>query len=1773
MPGVQPSALKTPSPEQLQSITFFNALGQPTGGGGLDFLAPAGANTKSVDSSTQSRYKQLVNKRRPLSASLGIIPSRSLNVPPASSSTDLLPPTSVESSTTVDSPLLQEPSISSLLSLLTPKSSSTPTTPKTQIISTSSSGNLNSKSQSIPSTLKSSPVHVHSTLHENPVPLKSESAYSNVQPLDQTSTPDAGTLGLSLVQKLLNLTSETLSPSPQKQLSSYKPELTETHSADDVSSHSESVVSEAKVVGEFSVPYESEISETKSTDGISTSLKPEVPETKLAGELSAPCEPKRLETKTTSTPAAENSNSVVQTGDADDLENIKSNFEGTATPNGSGHVSASVTSPFPSNVSNFVSDVTYHPLEGTHLIPSHQYPKTIDNNIPSSEETKASVLPFIQSSSLPGGISDGLCDDPKSSLTTENLSHSETEILNLDNQTSHAIDQLEGSYKTVAKVTTSNQIKGTISTFESESQVITNKESVISQAETKSIQHQAESPSTLSQQSVEHPPLQPITSPIETQSTNFPTALNQNSDHSCRSLQDNYQYTGNQFSYQYQALSGVSTPPVPTSSVSANILANAALNNSQSSSSQHLPFVSQESHTPTLNPLIPPSATGTQSSPNPYRVRSSQPRVSSPLQYTNSPLYNPQQFFVPVVQNSVSSSYPQPTSREFDSGASQFSSSNSQPTFFPPASHQSSFPTQPSPTPQSVPNPTPPPAKQLSAIPQPNICSIHAKPPSDQVNSFLISNPPPLFTSPQQLTSSAYPSATPPLIPIPAPPPAAPQPTSSQPSFNRYSIHAKPPSRGGVNANQYHPNAGQLPPICPPSSQSTYFPVQPSPTPPSTPVPTPPPVQQTVSLQASLNKSSIHSKPPSNDVINASKFPPSTSQPPLTFSSTTQQPSIPAQPSPTPPLISAPTPSVANPPVKQTVSSQPSSNKYSIHGTSSANDLSGASKLPLNTAHPPLTCTTIPQRPFPGESFSRPPQLPVQPSPTPPLIPVPTPPPAVQQKGAPQSLNRHSTHAQPTPFFSPNIQQTSHPSQPPSTPPSTPVLGPPPLAQGTGTSQASANRYSIHARPAHLRNPYKVFSPSASQSSPNFSHPQPPSTLSPYLITPESSSDSFSSVPLTSETSFGLSDNLSSGQREHQPPPLPTSPPLVPTFATPQQIQENIQKSFPAQGTVTSPSYPPSQSSNVLEPIVSGTSGSFAIEKPNQLPPSVDIPLANNSQASGTLILPQSSQGSSSVHLNAATPPNTVPTISSSLHPPSGIPLGSAQGYRLGKQKPKYAQVPDLVVSPYSPLYSPVVLSSNEPAASSPEVSPYQTQECFVPSENFAYPNSEFSSPLYANLAQQGSNVASAVGGYQPVYCHWFFRKEIESKAVWKPFSLIDSAALEDAFNSSATNADTIISTDGGRYDVHILQRERIAVYWEEKKQTEVRRCSWFYKGPLDSRYTPYDEVFASQLEEEYKLGVQSNKWNRKVEYNGETVVMHGPVVMVHYSQAPTSDQIGVVPDSSPVKPRVVKRGVDEFEFEEGESSKVDHLLFLVHGIGSVCDLKFRDVVETVDDFRSLALQLTRSHFSACVESGQANRVEVLPVSWHGKLHGEDTGIDKKLQSITLKSIPRLRYFTNDTLLDILFYTSPVYCQTIMDTVGNEMNRMYDLFLKRNPDFKGTVCLGGHSLGSLILFDLLYHQKPPKNVPRSPAIVMTSPGAHPLPVSESKPEKNEEEGEEEDDIVDDNAMAMSFARLQGHNRRASRVNYMMGPAGTGQPFISYPQLKFKPESFFALGSP
>uniref|UniRef100_A0A673Y378 SEC23 interacting protein n=1 Tax=Salmo trutta TaxID=8032 RepID=A0A673Y378_SALTR len=321
---------------------------------------------------------------------------------------------------------------------------------------------------------------------------------------------------------------------------------------------------------------------------------------------------------------------------------------------------------------------------------------------------------------------------------------------------------------------------------------------------------------------------------------------------------------------------------------------------------------------------------------------------------------------------------------------------------------------------------------------------------------------------------------------------------------------------------------------------------------------------------------------------------------------------------------------------------------------------------------------------------------------------------------------------------------------------------------------------------------------------------------------------------------------------------------------------------------------------------------------------------------------------------------------------------------------------------------------------------------------------------------------------YEAVQPHWFFCKQVESKSAWLPFSILDSIQLEEIYNSVQPDPENVIvCTDGGRYDVQLYDRIRTAVFWEEEP-TEVRRCTWFYKGDTDSRFIPYSEEFSEKLEGEYKKAVSTNQWHRRLEFSsGETIVMHNPKVIVQFQPSDMPDEWGTTQDGQ-TRPRVVKRGIDDDhdEVPDGELPQVDHLVFMVHGIGPVCDLRFRSMVECVDDFRSVSLKLLQSHFKKAQEERVISRVEFLPVQWHTALHGDATGVDKRIKKITLPSTGRLRHFTNETLLDVLFYNSPTYCQTIMDTVALEINRIYALFLQRNPDFTGGISVSGHSLGT-----------------------------------------------------------------------------------------------------------
>ncbi|NXN94693.1 DDHD2 Phospholipase, partial [Rhinopomastus cyanomelas] len=460
---------------------------------------------------------------------------------------------------------------------------------------------------------------------------------------------------------------------------------------------------------------------------------------------------------------------------------------------------------------------------------------------------------------------------------------------------------------------------------------------------------------------------------------------------------------------------------------------------------------------------------------------------------------------------------------------------------------------------------------------------------------------------------------------------------------------------------------------------------------------------------------------------------------------------------------------------------------------------------------------------------------------------------------------------------------------------------------------------------------------------------------------------------------------------------------------------------------------------------------------------------------------------------------------------------------------------------------------------------------------------------------------------YEPVVPHWFHRKVTDTRERWVPFSAQDSERLEEAQSSGKDKA-MVVPTSGGRYDVDLQKRQRVAVYWDEEV-SEVRRCTWFYKGDKDNKYIPYSEAFSEELEEAYRIAVTTDEWKKRLESpNREIIILHNPKLMEHYYPVATSDDWGSAPTEQG-RPRTVKRGAENIgvEIPNGEPLQIDHLVFMVHGIGPACDIRFRNIIQCVNEFRSVSLSMLQTHFRKAQEQQQVGRVEFLPVNWHSPLHS--TGVDVDLERITLPSINRLRHFINDTILDVFFYNSPTYCQTIVDTVASEMNRLHQLFLQRNPLFTGGVSIAGHSLGSLILFDLLTNQKasPEEDEPGTEGSWMTlgTRGAEEVKEILRTLELSEYWEAFEKEKIDGRALLMCTEQNLAEmgvplGPRMKILNYISSVRATqvclqhevaeqrrsrGQlageavnlllPQVSanYPQLNYKPTIFFAFGSP
>lgn len=279
------------------------------------------------------------------------------------------------------------------------------------------------------------------------------------------------------------------------------------------------------------------------------------------------------------------------------------------------------------------------------------------------------------------------------------------------------------------------------------------------------------------------------------------------------------------------------------------------------------------------------------------------------------------------------------------------------------------------------------------------------------------------------------------------------------------------------------------------------------------------------------------------------------------------------------------------------------------------------------------------------------------------------------------------------------------------------------------------------------------------------------------------------------------------------------------------------------------------------------------------------------------------------------------------------------------------------------------------------------------------------------------------------------------------------------------------VLVDEGRYEVDLSTREMYALYWKETK-VRVVRGTWLYElKDSEHPFIPFEEQTAEILETAWtKLDPKARPTS--------SVLVHDHIESIKSevkdSFFDTADfkQCDVLLKDHPERSnmKAIHRGKvppSDTPTEGFQGPKTAaHVVFVIHGIGEFfcqkSEFKFPDIIECAIDARNLSNQMIADRF----QEMEGQFVEYIPIEWCGAIRcGDDI-----LADVSLHSLQFVRDLTNEILSDVLFYMAQT--QTILDYVVSALNESYRAFKLRNPEFNGRVVLLGHSLGSVISYDV-----------------------------------------------------------------------------------------------------
>jgi len=352
----------------------------------------------------------------------------------------------------------------------------------------------------------------------------------------------------------------------------------------------------------------------------------------------------------------------------------------------------------------------------------------------------------------------------------------------------------------------------------------------------------------------------------------------------------------------------------------------------------------------------------------------------------------------------------------------------------------------------------------------------------------------------------------------------------------------------------------------------------------------------------------------------------------------------------------------------------------------------------------------------------------------------------------------------------------------------------------------------------------------------------------------------------------------------------------------------------------------------------------------------------------------------------------------------------------------------------------------------------------------------------------------------------WLSRQKVEdgeNKNPWKPLRKVDCRAMNRGTNEKE------ILVEGGKCTAFPNQSKLVHNFTREPDR-ELGCATWFVVTD-ESKQRDQDHDQCDYLEP-----IFDKEDSSKIEALYQKVVSASSAIVDQLSTAVQEHvELG---DQSLVQ--VVKTAGKRFSFrrypkgwlkssqalqrgygsytvagEDNESllGPVKHLIFVIHGIGETMfskpDISFPSLLQKTNEMRAYMEEKQIKDWRKACEFAVKNneeippvpsRIELIPIEWFDQLHNENSMWVKSLQTITLPTIPALRGLANDVILDVLFYMTPTFCQSVLENVTNQICMFQKKFLQVHPEFEksgGVYSLMGHSLGSIIAWDLLALKK------------------------------------------------------------------------------------------------